>query len=69
MKLTLKKMDDLAITIRQEIVEMLLEAKSGHCAGPLGAVELYVALYFSGIFRIIIQNPAKIKSNIQFHCA
>ena len=57
MKLTLKEMEDLAITIRQEIIEMLLEAKSGHCAGPLGAVELYVALYFSGILNYDSKNP------------
>ena len=57
MKLTLKEMGDLTITIRQEIMEMLLEAKSGHCAGPLGAVELYVALYFSGILNYDSKNP------------
>jgi len=57
MKLTLKEMEDLAITIRQEIIGMLLEAKSGHCAGPLGAVELYVALYFSGILKYDPKNP------------
>jgi len=57
MKLTSKEMEDLTITIRQEIIEMLLEAKSGHCAGPLGAVELYVALYFSGILNYDPKNP------------
>lgn len=56
MKLTLKEMEDLAITIRQEIIGMLLQAKSGHCAGPLGAVELYVALYFSGILKYDSEN-------------
>ena len=57
MKLTLKEMEGLTITIRQEIIEMLLKAKSGHCAGPLGAVELYVALYFSGILNYDSKNP------------
>jgi len=57
MKLTLKEIEDLVITIRQEIIKMLLEAKSGHCAGPLGAVELYVALYFSGILKYDPKNP------------
>ncbi|HZJ42080.1 MAG TPA: transketolase, partial [Patescibacteria group bacterium] len=57
MKLTLKEMEDLAITIRQEIIKMLLEAKSGHCAGPLGSVELYVALYFSGLLKYDPKNP------------
>lgn len=40
----LKKM---AVTVRQELMKMLLEAKSGHSAGPLGAVEALVALYFN----------------------
>ena len=57
MKLTLGEMEKLAITIRQEIIEMLLQAKSGHCAGPLGAVELYVALYFSGILNYDSKDP------------
>ncbi|MFN3910252.1 MAG: transketolase [Candidatus Anstonellaceae archaeon] len=33
--------------IRQEIIKMLLQAQSGHTAGPLGLVEIFVALYFS----------------------
>ena len=50
-------MEKLAAAIRQELIEMLLEAKSGHCAGPLGAVELYIALYFSGILNYNPKNP------------
>jgi transketolase len=56
-KLTLEEMEKLATTIRQEIIEMLLQAKSGHCAGPLGSVELYIALYFSGILNYDSKNP------------
>jgi transketolase len=36
---------------------MLLEAKSGHCAGPLGAAEEYVALYFGGVLKYNAQDP------------
>lgn len=32
--------------IRQDIVRMLLEAKSGHSAGPLGMADIFAALYF-----------------------
>lgn len=35
-----------ANTIRQDIIEMLLAAKSGHSAGPLGMAEVFTALYF-----------------------
>lgn len=51
MKAKIKDLENLASQIRQEIIKILLEAKSGHCAGPLGAVEQYVALYFSGILN------------------
>lgn len=32
--------------IRQSIIEMLLEAKSGHTAGPLGMADIFTLLYF-----------------------
>ncbi len=53
----LKKLEQVSQEIREEIIRMLLEAKSGHCAGPLGAVEQYVALYFGGILKYNSQNP------------
>ncbi len=33
--------------IRQDIIKMLEHAGSGHSAGPLGEVEIYVALYYA----------------------
>jgi transketolase len=44
-------LDSLSCQIRQDIINMLLEAKSGHSAGPLGVVEQYVALYFGGVLN------------------
>lgn len=35
-----------ANTIRQLIIETLLEAKSGHSAGPLGMSDIFAAFYF-----------------------
>lgn len=32
--------------IRQSVIEMLLEAKSGHTAGPLGMADIFTLLYF-----------------------
>lgn len=32
--------------IRESIIEMLLEAKSGHTAGPLGMTDVFTALFF-----------------------
>jgi transketolase len=33
--------------IRQSIINMLLEAKSGHTAGPLGMADIFAAFYFN----------------------
>jgi transketolase len=32
--------------LREEVIKMLLEAKSGHAAGSLGTAEIFAALYF-----------------------
>jgi transketolase len=48
-ELTDKKIKELnlkANEIRQSIITMLLEAKSGHTAGPLGMTDVFTALYF-----------------------
>jgi len=57
MILTEEEIKDLAVEVRREIIEMLLEAKSGHCAGPLGAVEIYLTLYFGGILQYDPHRP------------
>ena len=54
--LTDEKVKSLEITankIRQSIIEMLLEAGSGHTAGPLGMADIFTALYF----HILKHNP------------
>ena len=57
MELTNKEIEKLAIKVREEIIEMLLEAGSGHCAGPLGSVEIYLTLYFGGILHYDSHRP------------
>jgi len=42
----LKELEIKANEIRQSIIEMLLEAGSGHTAGPLGMADIFTALYF-----------------------
>ena len=39
--------------IRESIIKMLVEAGSGHTAGPLGMTDVFTALYF----RILNHNP------------
>lgn len=43
----IKKLELLANTIREDIIKMLLEAGSGHSAGPLGMADIFTALYFN----------------------
>jgi transketolase len=40
------ELEETANKIRQSIIEMLLEAGSGHTAGPLGMADIFTVLYF-----------------------
>ena len=46
MKHSLKDLELKANSIRQNIIKMLVEAGSGHSAGPLGMADVFTALYF-----------------------
>lgn len=52
----IKQLEKLANQIRQDVIEMLLEAGSGHSAGPLGMTDIFTALYFH-IMRHDSKNP------------
>lgn len=43
---TVRKLEHKANEIRQSIIEMLVEAGSGHTAGPLGMADIFALLYF-----------------------
>jgi transketolase len=46
-RLTIQQMNQMAVTIRQDIISMLEHAGSGHSAGPLGMTDIFTALYFN----------------------
>jgi len=50
-------LEKTACDIRSDIIKMLLEAKSGHSAGPLGMADVFTALYF-GVLNHNPQNPS-----------
>ncbi len=59
MFLSEEKIKDLAIKandIRKSIIEMLVEAKSGHTAGPLGMTDIFTLFYFH-ILKHDPKNP------------
>jgi transketolase len=42
----LEYLEELANKIREKVIETLLEAGSGHSAGPLGMADIFTAFYF-----------------------
>ena len=51
----LRELEEKAIEIRQLIIKTLLEAGSGHSAGPLGMTDIFCAFYF----HILNHDPKK----------
>lgn len=55
-----KEAQDLALKaekVRESIIDMLVEAGSGHTAGPLGMADIFTLLYFH-VLKHDPQNPA-----------
>ncbi len=53
--MSLMQLEEMANTIRQDIIRMLEHAGSGHSAGPLGMADIFTALYFN----ILKHDPTK----------
>src|SRR3989338_305733 len=53
----IKFLEKKANEIRQDIIKMLVEAGSGHSAGPLGMADVFTALYFGDILKYDSKNP------------
>jgi transketolase len=53
----IKELQSKANEIRRDIIKMLLEAGSGHSAGPLGMADVFTALYFGGILNYDPKKP------------
>lgn len=51
--MTIKQLEKTANLVRQDIIEMLVAAGSGHSAGPLGMADIFTALYFD----VLNHNP------------
>jgi transketolase len=54
----IKQLKLTANTIRQDIINMLVEAGSGHSAGPLGMSDVFTSVFFAHINHDP-QNPSK----------
>ncbi|MFA4845014.1 MAG: transketolase [Patescibacteria group bacterium] len=49
----LKALEEKAQVIREDVIDMLVEAGSGHSAGPLGMADIFTALYF----HVMVHDP------------
>ncbi len=49
---SIKKLETTANQIRQDIINMLVKAGSGHSAGPLGMADVFTALYMGGVAKL-----------------
>ncbi len=47
----LRQLKLMANTIRQDVIRMLYEAKSGHTAGSIGLADIFTALYFNVLYH------------------
>jgi len=47
----IKKLKLISNEIRQDVIRMLLEAKSGHSAGSIGLADIFTALYFNVLYH------------------
>jgi transketolase len=69
--LTISQIEKKANDIRKDIIKMLLEAGSGHSAGPLGLADIFAALYFN-ILNIRPDEPDWVERDVLYlsngHC-
>ncbi len=52
---SIKRLEEIANRLREDVITMLVAAGSGHSAGPLGMADVFAALYF----HILNHNPKK----------
>jgi transketolase len=52
----IRNLEKKANEIRRDVIKMLISAKSGHSAGPLGSADIFTALYF-GVMNVNGKKP------------
>lgn len=57
MQHSVEELSEKAREIREMVIKMLVNAGSGHSAGPLGSADFWTALYFGGLLNFNPQDP------------
>ena len=55
--MTIEELQNKANAIREDMIRSLIEAGSGHSAGPLGMADVFAALFFGGVMKYDPKNP------------
>ncbi|MBI5476643.1 MAG: transketolase [Ignavibacteriales bacterium] len=55
-QLSIQELPEIARQLRRDVIKMLMISNSGHSGGPLGAADIFSALYFN-ILKIDAKNP------------
>jgi transketolase len=55
-KYNVVQLKEMARQLRRDVIKMLMISKSGHSGGPLGAADIFSALFFN-VLRIDPKNP------------
>jgi transketolase len=55
--MNIQELEERANDIRQDIIKMLVAAKSGHSAGPLGMADVFTALVFWRHYELRSEKP------------
>ena len=50
------RIEEIAVNLRESLIKTLLEAGSGHSAGPMGSADIFASLYFN-ILKIDPNHP------------
>ncbi len=57
MKYTIDQLQEKANEIRGTVIKTLVNAGTGHAAGPLGSADFFSALYFGDVIRYDVLDP------------
>lgn len=52
----ISNLEKIAVRLREEVITMLVDAGSGHAAGPLGMADIFATLYFN-ILNVDPESP------------
>ena len=51
------KLEEIARSLRREVMETCIRAKTGHCTSSLSSTEILTVLYFGGLIRCRPDEP------------